>query len=81
MAPIFFYAMLIYVLYRFVAGFVIPVYRTSKQFRQQVRNMQGHSPDEMNPRNQKGWSSENRPRAHSNHPPGDYIDFEEIKMK
>jgi hypothetical protein len=80
MAPIFFYAMLVYVLYRFVAGFVIPVYRTSKQFRQQVRNMQAHTEDEMNARNQKSRPSENRGPSHKQ-PSGDYIDFEEIKMK
>jgi hypothetical protein len=80
MAPIFFYAMLAYVLYKFVAGFIIPVYRTSKQFRQQVRNMQAHTQDEMNARNQKSRPSETRGPSH-NQPPGDYIDFEEIKMK
>ena len=80
MAPIFFYAMLAYVLYKFVAGFIIPVYRTSKQFRQQVRNMQAHAQDEMNARNQKSRPSEAGGPSH-NQPPGDYIDFEEIKMK
>ena len=79
MAPVFFYTLLIYVLYKFVAGFIIPVYRTSKQFRQQVRHMQSHTQDEMNARARETGSSANTGTTHPHQPTGEYIEFEEIK--
>jgi lipopolysaccharide export LptBFGC system permease protein LptF len=37
---IFFFAIVFYVLYRFIFNFVVPVARTTRQVRQQFRNMQ-----------------------------------------
>ena len=37
---IFFFAIVFYVLYRFIFNFVVPIARTTRQVRQQFRNMQ-----------------------------------------
>jgi hypothetical protein len=40
LSEIFFLAIVLYVLYRFVFNFVVPIARTTRQVRQQFRNMQ-----------------------------------------
>lgn len=44
LSEIFFLSIVFYLLYRFVFGFLLPVVRTTRQVRQQFRNMQGGGP-------------------------------------
>jgi hypothetical protein len=74
--------LVLYLLYRFIAGFLVPLFRTTNSMRQQFRNMSANPPADgpaPNPPN---------PGAQPNHQPdnpksgagkvGEYIDFEEI---
>ena len=76
---VFVLAILIYLLYRFVAGFLIPVIRTTSHVRQQFNNMnkqpqegpseaQGPTPNAQRSNQSSGTSKV-----------GEYIDFEEVK--
>jgi hypothetical protein len=80
---VFVLAILIYLLYRFVAGFLIPVIRTTSHVRQQfnqhaerstrnaehsTQNAQGSTPDAQGPSPTSAASKM-----------GEYIDFEEVK--
>ncbi len=70
---IFFLAIVLYLLYRFVFNFLVPVVRTTKHVRQQFRNMQEGAMPGQQPQPE-------RKEQHAAKPPmGDYIDFEEIK--
>jgi hypothetical protein len=78
LSEIFFLVIVLYLLYRFFVNFLIPVARTTRQVREQFRNMQ-------NPGNNPGGSFQEQPqpkkaepRASSN-TMGEYIDFEEVK--
>ena len=61
----------IYLLYKFMVDFVIPVYKTSKRVQQQFRNMQQRT----NSNGNATHSSNNPVKASTK----EYIDFEEIK--
>jgi hypothetical protein len=68
------YLVLGYLLYRFVTGFLIPVFKTSSQIRQQFNDMQ----NQMN--NQKDHSGKTD-KSTINKQVGEYIDFEDVKSK
>ena len=73
LSEIFFLAIVLYLLYRFIFGFLVPVVRTTKQVRQQFRNMQEGG---------NAGASQQQPRQEQKpkQPPvGEYIDFEEVK--
>jgi len=75
---IFFFAIVFYVLYRFIFNFVVPVARTTRQVRQQFRSMQegaGQSYNEESRRNEAP-PPERKPNTDK---VGEYIDFEEVK--
>jgi hypothetical protein len=75
---IFFFAIVFYVLYRFIFNFVVPIARTTRQVRQQFRNMQegaGQSYNEESRRNEAP-TPERKPNTDK---VGEYIDFEEVK--
>ena len=68
---------LFYLLYKFIFGFVIPVYRTTRQVQKKMNEFQQnmHKQAETN-----RTSSENTAKPTSSKPKSDdYIDFEEIK--
>jgi hypothetical protein len=69
----------IYLAYRFVFDFLIPVYRTSKKMHRQFRNMQ----DSMNEQMNQTYNTNATPPPQQPQPgkvdKKDYIDFEEIK--
>lgn len=72
-----FYILLGYVLYRFITGFLIPVFKTGKQIKKQFSQMQQHMNDQMK---QQASSSAPPPRQSAKKSPvGEYIDFEEVK--
>jgi hypothetical protein len=80
LSEIFFLAIVLYLLYRFIFGFLLPVVRTTRHVRQQFRNMQeGANAD---PGGSRGPASQQQPRQGQKpkQPPvGEYIDFEEVK--
>ena len=67
------YMFLGYVLYRFVAGFLIPVFRTGKQIKARFSEMQ----EQMD--QQRAAASADNNKSPDKTPVGDYIDFEEVK--
>jgi hypothetical protein len=77
------YAFLLYLLYRLIFGFIVPVYKTTRQLKKQFREMHGRMEDAM--RREQGAAEMdenlNKPAGSSNKKttPGDYIDFEEVK--
>jgi predicted Holliday junction resolvase-like endonuclease len=76
-----FFAFLIFLAYRFIFGFIIPVYRTTRQVKRQFRDVQERMQEQYNNANiqeeeQKQYQS--KPGS-STSKVGDYIDFEEIK--
>ena len=84
LSEIFFLAIVLYLLYRFVFNFLLPVVRTTRQVRQQFRNMQEGVGGEQQPFNNNGervqTQQQKQQRPSGGKPPAsDYIDFEEIK--
>ena len=73
-----FFAFLIYLAYRLVFHFIIPVYKTTRQVKRQFREMHSRMQDNMSqepPHQQPATpATENRKQQ-----AGDYIDFEELK--
>jgi hypothetical protein len=97
LSRVFFLAIVFYLLYRFVFNFLVPLFRTTKQVRDQFRNMQDHMQQGRpfqqpgNPFQPQGSPFQQqyaRPQepAEPSSPPsknsmGEYIDFEEVKDK
>lgn len=77
MIRILLYALLIWFLYNLVFRFIIPLTRTTRQFRQQFREMQKNAEEQA--RQQQGFNQQQPAQSTSTKPSGDYIDFEEIK--
>jgi hypothetical protein len=72
---------LLYLLYRFIAGFVWPVYKATSQVKKQFETMrqQMHEEDlSAGPHGNTNLSAEEKPKFD---PGGEYIPFEEIKEK
>ncbi len=77
---IFVLALVGYLLYRFIAGFLIPVFRTTRHMRQQFSDLNGqrrrssvNTEPESPHANQKSQAGSQPSKV------GEYIDFEEIK--
>lgn len=88
LSEILFLAIVFYLLYRFVFNFLLPIVRTTRQVREQFRNMQGGMNDIRGGANQQqqahAQTTPKQTRATERHssPHGraeDYIDFEEVK--
>jgi hypothetical protein len=75
-----------YVLYRFIGGFLIPLFRTTSQMRQQFRNMNqppgGQAGNQPNSPNGSAGATGTTKKTDTSKPSsskvGEYIDFEEI---
>ena len=81
---VFVLAILFYLLYRFIVGFLVPLFRTTGQMRQQFHNMKeqanretDHPPHPGNGTAGTNGMSDN-PKSGSSKV-GEYIDFEEVK--
>jgi len=73
-----FYAFLIYLAYRFVFHFIIPIYKTTKQVKKQFRDMHNRMQEHVN--QQQSYQQPTALRSEDNkQQAGDYIDFEEVK--
>jgi hypothetical protein len=66
-----FYAFLIYLAFRLLFNFILPVYRTTKQVKKGFREMHERMNQATGP--QQPQKAEEKPKA------GEYIDFEEVK--
>jgi hypothetical protein len=80
------YAFLIYLAYRLVFHFIIPVFKTTRQVKKQFREMHSRMEEQMNQQQQSAFtdnSNMNQSRDSKNpaqkEKPGDYIEFEELK--
>jgi predicted Holliday junction resolvase-like endonuclease len=72
------YAFLIYLAYRLIFHFIIPIYKTTRQVKKQFREMHTRMQDHMNQQaNQQ--QSQPQPEKKKEQVGGDYIDFEELK--
>ena len=70
-----FYAFLLYLGYKLVFDFIIPVIRTTRQVKRGFREMK-------NRMEENGFSqgtSQSQPEPKKKEVPGDYIDYEEVK--
>ena len=73
-----FYAFLIYLAYRLVFNFIIPIYKTTRQVKKQFREMHSHMQDNMS--QQQPYQQPASPATENKkQQAGDYIDFEELK--
>ncbi|MBS1620348.1 MAG: hypothetical protein JST10_13950 [Bacteroidetes bacterium] len=72
------YAFLIYLLYKIVFNFIIPVYKTSRQIKKGFRDVHQRMSEQMNSKKQYPASPEPK-AANPKSKAEDYIDFEEIK--
>jgi hypothetical protein len=74
------YALLAYLLYRFIFGFLLPVFRTTRQVKKQFRDMQEKMNDFARQREEVFQQQPKEdPKKQQKAPPGDYIDFEDVK--
>lgn len=70
------WGILLYLLYRFITGFIWPVYKATSHVKKQFRNMQeSMRMQEQDPENPSGANQE-KPKFDIG---GEYIPFEEIK--
>jgi len=71
----------IYLLYKFMVDFVIPIYNTSKRVQQQFRDINQRAKEnaQSNQHNYNSSSSNNPPFQKAKVSSKVYIDFEEVK--
>ncbi|MES1160016.1 MAG: DUF4834 family protein [Bacteroidota bacterium] len=86
LSEIFFWGIVLYLLYKFIFNFCLPIARTTRQVREQFRNMQGNQQDATGPfqqqytqQRQPTQSQPKKPEPSPKNTMGEYIDFEEIK--
>ena len=70
--------LLIYILYKLIFDFIIPIYQTTKRVKKQFGEMQNKMENQMNKFNQQQSTSTNKP-ADEPKRNEEYIDYEEIK--
>lgn len=73
-----FYAFLIYLAYRLVFHFIIPIYKTTRQVKKQFHEMHSRMEEQVN----QQQANQQTPTSHTESKKeqvGDYIDFEELK--
>lgn len=74
--------LLIYILYKLIFDFIIPIYQTSKRVKKQMREMNARMQEQMNRDSYRDSQQSNTSTKSTNQEPvkqGDYIDYEEIK--
>ena len=78
------YIILAWLLFNLITKFIIPIYRTTKQVKQQFKNMadaQKQYQDQYNQQNQTAQTTQTNPSQNTLNTEnvGEYIDFEEVK--
>ena len=72
---------LIYLLYKVITEFIIPLYKSTKRFKKQFGEMQSKMNEQMN-KGQQSQQPSPKPEVTTNATKeGDYIEFEEIDSK
>jgi len=71
----------IYILYRLVFDFIIPIYNTTKRVKKQFGEMHDKMQEQMNKYNQQQTTASkvNEPKVNEPKKDEEYIDYEEIK--
>lgn len=72
----------LYILYKLIFDFIIPVAKTGKEVKKQFDSMQSRMKEHMNQQESQQQESSNKftnSNAESTTKNGDYIEFEEIK--
>ena len=69
----------LYILYRFIFEFLLPVYKTTQKIKQGFRDMQDQGNQNMNNQQQTTHSSSPGKDQNKKETLGEYIDFEEVK--
>lgn len=74
----------IYFAYRFIVGFVIPVYRSTRKVQNRMREMQERMNDHFRQQQRQTRENEAQPRkdftaGKPKEKEGEYIDYEEVK--
>jgi hypothetical protein len=72
-------AFLVYLAYRFITGFVVPVVRTTSQVKQQFRHMREQMQQTPTPGDSQNQSSNTGSQKPKYDVEGEYIPFEEVK--
>jgi len=67
----------LYMLYKFIFDFIIPIYQTTKQVKQKVNEMQRNVDEQAKRQSNQYTSAAKEPSARAKNE--DYIDFEEVK--
>lgn len=71
--------LLIYILYKLIFDFIIPIYQTTRRVKKQFGEMQNKMQDQMNTFNQQQQHSAAKTNTHEPAKKEDYIDYEEVK--
>ena len=69
----------IYLLYKFIFDFIIPVYRTSKQVKQKMNEAHQRMQENQGGPSNDRYKNTPQPEARKRPAHEDYIDYEEIK--
>lgn len=78
MLKVLFELFLLYMLYKLIFDFIIPIYNTTKQVKQKVNEMQRNVNEQMNRQERNEFNAttkESDPKPKGD----DYIEFEEVK--
>lgn len=70
--------LLIYILYKLIFNFIIPIYQTTKQVKKQFGEMNAKMQEKMNAYNQQQSAQSPQPKQETVNKE-EYIDYEEIK--
>lgn len=70
---------LLYILYKLIFDFIIPIYNTTKKVKKQFGEMHNKMQDQMNTFNQQQNASAAKNTAPPQTTKEDYIDYEEVK--
>ncbi len=65
--------LIVYIIYKVIVDFIIPLYKTTKVVRGQVNDMKRRMDEQEKKQTQNTTTVESKPRKE------DYIDFEEVK--
>jgi hypothetical protein len=77
---IFFELFVLYLLYKLIFDFIIPIYQTTKQVKQKVNEMQRNVNEHINQQQRNQYNQTTTTEPSQPKPKGDdYIDFEEVK--
>ncbi len=80
MARYIFYALVVFLLYKFIFDFIIPIFRTSKKMREQFNQARQQMEDQYQQSGQQPQQDAGKYNASKgNAKIGEYIEFEEVR--